>query len=60
MFKPILLESILLIGILVVFFMDLFLPKSKKNYSRDIYAFFVITFNINKRHNGHEGLNVCK
>jgi len=30
MFKPILLESILLIGILVVFFMDLFLPKSKK------------------------------
>ncbi|MFQ5787227.1 MAG: NADH-quinone oxidoreductase subunit N [Thermodesulfobacteriota bacterium] len=30
MIKPILLESILLLGILVVFFMDLFLPKSKK------------------------------
>jgi len=41
MFKPILLESILLIGILVVFFMDLFLPKSKKIIS-GIFTLFLL------------------
>ncbi len=30
MFKPLFLESILIVGILLIFFLDLFLPRNRK------------------------------